>query len=165
VCGKQQVSPPFIHGKSRMRKRACTDLCGGRSAMVVPTATVIVTPGFNSEIVSKRGWGHGAACVPNFCLIRGVHPRLSVQLQSNSRGWLHRASPRKRHQMRHLCDLACLLAKQMLSQLSYTPAAVAHCEADSLVGSSRACCIGNLERNEPVRRAPMSRSFLDKLLH
>src|SRR5437899_8816047 len=37
-----------------------------------------------------------------------------------------------------------LLAKQMLSQLSYTPAAVAHCEADPLVGSSRACCIGNL---------------------
>ena len=29
--------------------------------------------------------------------------------------------PRKRHQMRHLCDLACLLAKQVLSQLSYTP--------------------------------------------
>ena len=58
-----------------------------------------------------------------------------------------------------------LLAKQMLSQLSYTPAAVAHCEADPLVGSSRACCIGNLERNEPVRRAPMSHSFLDKLLH
>ena len=26
-----------------MRKRACTDLCGGRSAMVVPTATVIPT--------------------------------------------------------------------------------------------------------------------------
>jgi hypothetical protein len=35
------ASPPAIHGKSRMRKRACTDLCGGRSAMVVPTATVI----------------------------------------------------------------------------------------------------------------------------
>ena len=31
--------------------------------------------------------------------------------------------PRKRHQMRHLCDLACLLAKQVLSQLSYTPTA------------------------------------------
>jgi hypothetical protein len=29
--------------------------------------------------------------------------------------------PRKRHQMRHLYDLACLLAKQVLSQLSYTP--------------------------------------------
>ena len=40
VCGKQCVSPPFIHGKSRMRKRARTDLRGGRSAMVVPTATV-----------------------------------------------------------------------------------------------------------------------------
>jgi len=26
----------------------------------------------------------------------------------------------KRHQMRHLCDLPCLLAKQVLSQLSYT---------------------------------------------
>jgi hypothetical protein len=31
---------PFILQKSRMRKRACTDLCGGRSAMGVPTATV-----------------------------------------------------------------------------------------------------------------------------
>jgi hypothetical protein len=29
--------------------------------------------------------------------------------------------PRKRHQMRHLCDFACFLAKQVLSQLSYTP--------------------------------------------
>src|SRR5216683_5345774 len=35
------ASPLLIQGKSRMRKRACTDLCGGRSAMVVPTATVI----------------------------------------------------------------------------------------------------------------------------
>jgi len=35
--------PPLIHGKSRMRKRACTDLWGGRSAMVGSTATV--TPG------------------------------------------------------------------------------------------------------------------------
>jgi len=41
VCGQQCVSPPFIHSKSRMRKRARTDLRGGRSAMVVPTATVI----------------------------------------------------------------------------------------------------------------------------
>jgi hypothetical protein len=45
----------------------------------------------------------------------------SVQLQSNSRGRLHRMCPRKRHQMRHLCDLRCLLAKQVLSQLSYSP--------------------------------------------
>ena len=34
------ASPLSIPGKSRMRKRARTDLCGGRSAMVVPTATV-----------------------------------------------------------------------------------------------------------------------------
>jgi len=34
-----RASPLLIQGKSRMRKRACTDLCGGRSAMVVPTAT------------------------------------------------------------------------------------------------------------------------------
>src|SRR6266850_3793238 len=40
VCGQQHVPPPFIHSKSRMRKRARTDLRGGRSAMVVPTATV-----------------------------------------------------------------------------------------------------------------------------
>ena len=46
--------------------------------------------------------------------------RLSVQRQSNSRGWLHRVFPRKRHQTRHLVDFACFLAKQVLSQLSYT---------------------------------------------
>jgi hypothetical protein len=34
------ASPPAIHGKSRMRERACTDLSGGRSATVVPTATI-----------------------------------------------------------------------------------------------------------------------------
>ena len=39
MCGKQTL-PLLILGKSRMRKRARTDLCGGRSAMVVPTATV-----------------------------------------------------------------------------------------------------------------------------
>jgi hypothetical protein len=31
--------PPGIPGKSHMRQRARADLCGGRSAMVVPTAT------------------------------------------------------------------------------------------------------------------------------
>jgi hypothetical protein len=29
----------LIHRKSRMRQRACTDLCAGLSAMIVPTAT------------------------------------------------------------------------------------------------------------------------------
>ena len=44
---------------------------------------------------------------------------MSVQFKR----WLHRVFPRKRHQMRHLCDFACFLAKQVLSQLSYTPTA------------------------------------------
>jgi hypothetical protein len=30
---------PFILQKSRMRRRARTDLCGGRSVRIVPTAT------------------------------------------------------------------------------------------------------------------------------
>ena len=36
-----RASPSLIHGKSRMRRRARTDLCGGRSVMAVPTATVM----------------------------------------------------------------------------------------------------------------------------
>ena len=42
------ASPLLIHDKSRMRKRACTDLCGGRLAMVVPTATCGFLPELNS---------------------------------------------------------------------------------------------------------------------
>jgi hypothetical protein len=49
VCGKQTL-PLLILGKSRMRKRARTDLCGGRSAMVVPTATAILLPPPNQTI-------------------------------------------------------------------------------------------------------------------
>src|SRR5580765_7274075 len=37
----RHVLTPLIQGGSRMRKRARTVLCGGRSAMVVPTATSI----------------------------------------------------------------------------------------------------------------------------
>src|ERR1039458_1185002 len=36
------ASTPLILRKSRMRRRARTDLCGGRSVMVVPTATLIL---------------------------------------------------------------------------------------------------------------------------
>jgi hypothetical protein len=54
--------PLPIRGKSRMRKRACTDLCGGRSAMVVPTATVmqIVMCGSvpTSRLVVSNASGH-----------------------------------------------------------------------------------------------------------
>jgi nucleoid DNA-binding protein len=38
------ASTPVILRKSRMRRRASTDLSGGRSVMVVPTATVISSP-------------------------------------------------------------------------------------------------------------------------
>jgi hypothetical protein len=46
---------------------------------------------------------------------RGPGP-ISVLLQSNSGGWLHRTSPCKRHHKRHLVDFTGLLAKQVLSQ-------------------------------------------------
>jgi hypothetical protein len=35
------------------------------------------------------------------------------------KGWLHRANPHKRHQMRRLCDFACLVAKQVPLLLSH----------------------------------------------
>ena len=45
-----RVSPPLIHGKSRMRRRARTDLYGGRSAMVVPTVTAAWVPDFEISL-------------------------------------------------------------------------------------------------------------------
>src|SRR5713101_2340236 len=53
--GVRPAVPPFIHGKSRMRKRARTDLRGGRSAMVFPTATTMRSrsPLRGSEAVLK----------------------------------------------------------------------------------------------------------------
>ena len=46
MCVKQTAvwvrSTPFILQKSRMRRRACTDLCGGRSVRIVPTATITI---------------------------------------------------------------------------------------------------------------------------
>jgi len=47
------ASPPLIQDKSRMRKRACTDLCGGRSAMVVPTATVSSEPTVQKRVLGS----------------------------------------------------------------------------------------------------------------
>src|SRR5258707_9145629 len=45
------ASMPLILRKSRMRRRARTDLCGGRSVMVVPTATAI------QKRASRKLWG------------------------------------------------------------------------------------------------------------
>ena len=39
-----------------MRKRARTDLCGGRSVMIVPTATAIIG-GLRSPVLISRGHG------------------------------------------------------------------------------------------------------------
>jgi hypothetical protein len=71
VCGKPSL-PPFFLGKSRMRKRARTDLCGGRSAMVVPTATVIlaqacfgVALGITSGLPVTRDLGDASIGSPN----------------------------------------------------------------------------------------------------
>jgi hypothetical protein len=63
-------------------------------------------------------FGCGLHRGPALVNLRG---RFSVHLPSNSRRWLRPTFACKRHQMRHLCDLTCLVAKQMLSQLSYTP--------------------------------------------
>ena len=46
------ASTPLILRKSRMRRRARTDLCGGRSVMIVPTATVIRVA---TELAHHRG--------------------------------------------------------------------------------------------------------------
>jgi hypothetical protein len=40
--------------------------------------------------------------------------KFSAQRRSNSRGWLHRAITCKRHQKRHLVELAPLLVRQAL---------------------------------------------------
>ena len=51
----------------------------------------------------------------------GVHPNYFGPTSVHLEVWLHRLGPRTRHQMRHLGDLHCFFAKQVLSQLSYTP--------------------------------------------
>jgi hypothetical protein len=53
--GVRQSLPLLIHRKSRTRKRARTDLRGGRSPMVVPTATVIrASQGVHNKTVSPK---------------------------------------------------------------------------------------------------------------
>src|SRR5260370_32505983 len=59
VGGQQHVSPPFIHSKSRMRKRARTDLRGGRPAMVVPTATAAARSDLLELLPHSPFWGVG----------------------------------------------------------------------------------------------------------
>ncbi len=71
------ASTPFILGKSRMRKRARTDLCGGRSVMVVPTATVILTAGvIGSFRKNREAWVPARESVSNPYFVRGSSARL-----------------------------------------------------------------------------------------
>jgi hypothetical protein len=70
------------------------------------------------------GWndnltGHPDYVVPvSLSRRKGWLDRISAQLQSNSRAWLHRVFPRKRYPIRHLCNFSWFLAKQVLSQTS-----------------------------------------------
>ena len=68
------ASTPHILRKSRMRRRACTDPCGGRSASVVPTATVMMGCGANGhalpEVTSRRSGYMRATEMP--CVYRLV---------------------------------------------------------------------------------------------
>jgi hypothetical protein len=52
------ASTPSILGKSRIRKRARTDLCGGRPAMVVPTATIVIA---NASVDPESARAHESA--------------------------------------------------------------------------------------------------------
>ena len=61
----------IILGKSRMRRRARTDLCGGRSAMGVPTATLSVHPEINSAELRNQATRSGSSCA------RPLRPRAS----------------------------------------------------------------------------------------
>jgi hypothetical protein len=68
------ASTPLILRKSRMRRRARTDLCGGRSLMIVPTATVICRerrdeegPPENLLVSGKVTLACGLICQPCVC--------------------------------------------------------------------------------------------------
>jgi len=52
-CGLGLLTP-FILQKSRMRRCARTDLCGGRSVRIVPTATVDSEPPEKSDFEQVR---------------------------------------------------------------------------------------------------------------
>src|SRR5262245_3506176 len=49
--------PPCIQSKRRMRERARTDLCGGRRAIGVPTATTKHAPLVTSRLFRQGGYG------------------------------------------------------------------------------------------------------------
>jgi hypothetical protein len=72
------ASPLRIPGKSRMHKRACMDLCGGRSAMAVPTATI----GF--QLLDCRLLGHRRSDIDEAGLELGSAPQRLFPFQHRS---------------------------------------------------------------------------------
>ena len=50
--------PPYIQSKSRMRERARTDLCGGRRAIGVPTATRCLGQASNKASAIALSYSH-----------------------------------------------------------------------------------------------------------
>ena len=103
--GFEEISPPLSPSVYRYLARNATTRC---KSLRWPRCCGSGGP------IALRGSEHTG--------MRTRANRDSVQRQSNSKGWLHRMITRRRHQLRHLCDLTCLVAKQVLSQLSYTPA-------------------------------------------
>jgi hypothetical protein len=88
------ASTPFILGKSRMRKRARTDLCGGRPAMVVPTATAMQLHGGISPVKSAllRSTSGLPVNRPQYLLpiMHGHESRLSVAAGTRGRLAIHK---------------------------------------------------------------------------
>ena len=52
--------------------------------------------------------------------------------------------PRKRHQMRHLCDLACLLAKQVLVRDFHGSNRHKNLRSGAKLGPTRPFLVGNV---------------------
>src|SRR5437879_3474931 len=75
------ASTPLILRKSRMRRRASTDLCGGRSAMVVPTATVACRASTDERGSQKAGQATPSMLAKEGAILGGSPHRWSEPLK------------------------------------------------------------------------------------
>jgi len=130
VCGKQTL-PLLILGKSRMRKRARTDLCGGRSVMVVPTATELEA---RRALISltRLGWGHHN---PAFC--RMFTNRFMPNATPVHENWfddLQRMSTSAENAARLMEVDSNIDIRRFLRQVQ-VPTLVVHCDRDQVVSS------------------------------
>src|SRR5262249_35222052 len=102
--------PPCIQSKSRMRERARTDLCGGRRAIRVPTATKcrksVKDAGIRTRIIASESAQHKS-------------PRRVVRSPPSPNAWTARRVPIRRalssfHEPRFLVGLVSLPFKRGL---------------------------------------------------